>query len=190
MLPGFETTPSTDRLFFAVFPEPAAADRIAALAQALRQQHGLRGKPLPAARLHVTLHHLGDYAGLPADLIAKAKEVAARVTMPVFEVAFGSASSFGGGRRQRPLVLRGEEDLTPLLSLQRALGEAMTAAGLGRHVTRKFVPHATLLYDDRVLAPRPVMRIAWTAREFTLVHSLIGRGEYRVLGRWPLATPE
>jgi len=66
----------------------------------------------------------------------------------------------------------------------------MTATGLGRHVTRKFVPHMTLLYDDRVLAPRPVTRIAWAAREFVLVHSLIGRGEYRVLGHWSLAARE
>ncbi|MEO7149424.1 MAG: 2'-5' RNA ligase family protein [Rhodanobacteraceae bacterium] len=187
MLPGFETTPAIDRLFFAVFPDPESAERIAALAQALCQQHGLRGKPLAAMRLHVTLHRLGDYAGLPPTLIASAEAIAARVATPVFDAAFGSASSFTGRPGQRPLVLRSDEaDMAPLLSLQCALGEAMTAAGLGRHVTRKIVPHVTLLYDDNLLAPRPVERIVWTVREFALMHSLIGRGVYRTLGRWPL----
>lgn len=191
MLPGFETSPSTDRLFFAVFPAPESAERIAALAQTLRQQHGLRGKPLPASRLHVTLHHQGDYAGLPATLVAASEAAAARVAMPAFDVAFDSASSFAGRPRQRPLVLRGDEaSIAPLLSLQCVLGEAMTAAGLGRHVSAKFVPHVTLLYDDNLLAPRPVERIAWTVREFVLMHSLIGRGEYRTLGRYPLAARE
>ncbi|MGH8163243.1 MAG: 2'-5' RNA ligase family protein, partial [Rhodanobacteraceae bacterium] len=148
---------------------------------------GLRGKPLPAARLHVTLHHLGDYAGLPSGLIATAKEVAARVAMPAFEVTFDSASSFAGRPRQRPLVLRGDEvGVAALQSLQRALGDAMTAAGLSRHVERKFVPHITLLYDDKLLAPMSIERVAWTVCEFALMHSLIGRRDYRMLGRWPL----
>ena len=54
----------TDRLFFAIFPGPAVAARIARVAQYLRSQHGLKGKPLEARRLHITLHHLGDFAGL------------------------------------------------------------------------------------------------------------------------------
>ena len=53
----------TDRLFFALFPDAEAAMQIAGLARSLREEHGLHGQPLREDRLHVTLHHLGDYAG-------------------------------------------------------------------------------------------------------------------------------
>src|SRR5687767_10301082 len=90
---GFGPPQPTDRLFFAVFPDCAAAIRIADIAQALRSQHGLRGKPLRADRFHVTLHHLGDYAGLPDDMVAQAGQAAMRVDLPAFDVVFDSASS-------------------------------------------------------------------------------------------------
>lgn len=187
-LGGFDPPAPTDRLFFAVFPDAEAAGRIAALAQGLRDAHGLRGKPLGVQRLHVTLHHLGDYAGLPRDVVVLAEAAAADVSMPAFEVAFDSVSSFAGRTRKRPCVLRGSHDaLAPLCALQVALGRAMAGAGLLQWVERDFTPHVTLLYDDRRLDPQPVERIAWTVREFALVHSLLGRTEHRVLGRWSLA---
>lgn len=62
----------------------------------------------------------------------------------------------------------------------------MTATGLGRWVERNFTPHVTLLYDDRSVAPQAIEPIAWTVREFVLVHSLLGRTEHRILGRWSL----
>lgn len=187
-LGGFDPPAPTDRLFFAVFPDAEAAGRIAALAQGLREAHGLRGKPLGVQRLHVTLHHLGDYAGLPRDVVVLAEAAAADVSLPAFGVAFDSVSSFSGRTRKRPCVLRGSRDaLAPLGALQVALGQAMAGAGLLQWVERDFTPHVTLLYDDRRLDPLPVDRIAWTVREFALVHSLLGRTKHRVLGRWSLA---
>lgn len=190
-LGGLAADNPVDRLFFAVFPDPAAAARIAAVTHALRAQHGLRGNPLRPERSHVTLHHLGDYAGLPPSVVAAAMHAASRAAAPAFNVIFDGVSSLAGRPGNRPLVLRGDDaDTARLLALQRTLGEAMTAAGLGRHAERKFVPHVTLLYDDRMLAPQPVERIGWTVREFVLVHSLIGRGEYRILRGWPLRSTE
>lgn len=183
---GFEAPQPTDRLFFAIFPDAAAAARIADVAQALRDQHQLHSKPLRTDRFHVTLHHLGDYAGLPDDVVTRARAAAARVAMPGFEVVFDSASSFGGRSHNRPLVLRGDAGMATLLELQRRLGERMTAAGLGRLLGHRFTPHVTLLYDDRMVAPQATGPIAWTVREFALVHSLLGRTEHRILGRWPL----
>lgn len=177
---------ATDRLFFAVFPDAATAAEIAATASALRAEQRLRGKPLHADRFHVTLHHLGDYAGLPGDLIAKAGTAAARVDMATFEIAFDNAASFSRQPRNRPFVLRGEAGVARLQDLQSALGTAMGAAGLQRLVDRRFTPHVTLLYDDRAVEPQPIERIAWQVREFVLVHSLLGKTEHRILGRWPL----
>ena len=64
--PGFDDTrPKTDRLLFLTYVDPDAAPRIALLMPDLRSQHGLRGKPVAQDRLHITLNHLGDHAGLP-----------------------------------------------------------------------------------------------------------------------------
>lgn len=185
---GFAAQPQTDRLFFAVYPDAQAAQRIIELANSVRTAHGMRGNPLRADRVHVTLHHLGDHAGLPESLVAAASEVASKMVMPLFDVAFDCVASFPGRARKRPCVLRSGEGQAnaPLLAFQAELGERLRAAGLGRYVERRFTPHATLLYDERILAPEPVEPIGWTVRELVLVHSLIGRGEHRVLGRWNL----
>lgn len=183
-LGGFEAAQPTDRLFFAVFPDAAAAAHIAATAQMLRSQHGLHGKPLRADRFHITLHHLGDYAGLRDDLVVKAGEAAARVDMAEFEVGFDSASSFSRQSRNRPFVLRGDVRVASLHELQSALGVNMARVGL--KADPGFTPHVTLLYDDRAVPPQPIDPIAWTVREFVLVHSLLGKTEHRILGRWQL----
>lgn len=188
MLGGFAARPASDRLFFAVHPDAYAARHIIELARSLRARHGLRGNPLPAERVHVTLHHLGDHAGLPESLIAAASEAAVRIAVPPFEAGFDCVASFPGHARKRPCVLRsGKDDSNPgLFALQAELGERLRAAGLGRYIERRFTPHVTLLYDESRLAPEAVPPIVWRVREFALVHSLIGKGEHRVLGRWSL----
>jgi hypothetical protein len=65
----------TDRLFFALFPNEEAIPQIVKASQQLRDQHGLMGKSLSNDRLHVTLHHVGDYAGgLPNGLVEAAQD--------------------------------------------------------------------------------------------------------------------
>src|SRR5256885_861327 len=100
---------ATDRLFFAVFPDPATATRIALLGQELRRQHGLHGKMLASERLHVALHHVGDYVHLPDAVTAAAREVAATVRLPTFTVAFNCAASLRGRPDNQPFVLRVDE---------------------------------------------------------------------------------
>ncbi|MFI5446030.1 2'-5' RNA ligase family protein [Polaromonas sp. UC242_47] len=185
--PGFDPEPqASDSLFFAIFPDAAAAARIAQLAQQLRGEQGLHGKPLKTERFHVTLHHLGNYVGLPQELVTLAGEAAASVLIPPFEVAFDRAGSFTSAPRHRPLVLRGGEGLMALSAFQHALGVALVQSGLQRWAKPGYTPHATLLYDDRSVAEQAVETIAWMAREFVLVHSQLGEGRYIPLGRWPL----
>jgi 2'-5' RNA ligase len=74
-LMGFEAPPPaapTDRLFFALQPSATACAQITALGEALRETHGLHSKPIAPERLHITLHHLGDHAGVPADVVEAA----------------------------------------------------------------------------------------------------------------------
>jgi 2'-5' RNA ligase len=184
-LTGLEAAPRpTDRLFFAIFPDAAAATRVAELAQHLRGEYGLRGKLLTTERFHVTLHHLGDYVGLPQDVVAMATEAAAGVAMPPFDVAFDRAVSFSGRPRSLPLVLSGGDGVAALRTFQQALGVGMMKARL--RPEKNFTPHMTLLYGDRAVTERNVETVGWTVREFVLVHSLLGRTRHIPLARWPL----
>ncbi|WP_300619133.1 2'-5' RNA ligase family protein [Dokdonella sp.] len=186
-LPGFGSPAIEDRLFFAVYPDAATAERIASLALELRGHHGFRGKPLAPERLHVTLHHLGDYAGVPNDVVRMAGDAAARITGAPFGIGFDRATSFGARRGRCPFVLLGDSpDIQAMVELQRRLGDAMKASGLARHVEPNFTPHVTLLYDDRVVAEERIEPIRWQVGEFVLVHSLIGHSRHIPLARWTL----
>lgn len=181
----FAAPPVTDRLFFAVFPDPATAAGIAERAERLRASHQLNGRPLASDRFHITLHHLGDHVGVRRDIVTMASEAAETLTTPRFEVTFDKAASFHNGGNN-PFVLQGGEGLEALKSFQRDLGLAMARAGLGRLVNKAFTPHVTLLYDRGLVVEEPVAPVTWTVGGFTLIHSLLGRTEHVPLARWTL----
>ncbi len=187
-LGGFEPATATDRLFFALLPDSAAREAIARLAMALRAQHALKGQPIDAQRLHVTLHYLGEYAGLPQDAIDRATVAAERVQAEPFEVIFDQAASFDSRNNRRPYVLRCGADFAPLASLRRALGEALVRQRWKLEVAAGFIPHVTLLYDTQAIAVQPIEPVRWIASEFVLVRSLVGHGRHETVGRWRLAS--
>uniref|UniRef100_B0SWI1 2'-5' RNA ligase n=1 Tax=Caulobacter sp. (strain K31) TaxID=366602 RepID=B0SWI1_CAUSK len=181
----FAAPPVTDRLFFAIFPDPATAAGIAHRAAQLRAAHALSGRPLAPERFHVTLHHLGDHAGVRRDIVAMASEAAEMIATPAFDVTFDRAASFHNGGNN-PHVLQGGEGLDALKAFQRDLGLAMARAGLGRLADKSFTPHVTMLYDPRLVAEQAVAPVTWRVAGFTLVHSLLGRTEHVPLQRWAL----
>ena len=183
---GFAPPTPTDRLFFAIFPDAPAREAIAQLAQAIGEQHGLRGNSVRSDRLHVTLHHLGDYAELPARLVEEAISAGGRVIAAPFNVEFDHVASFATRAEKKPLVLLGKEGDSPLQRVRKRLGTALIEAGQGKHVTRDFTPHVTLRYERVLLPAQDVAPIAWTVREFALVHSLLGKTEHRILQQWKL----
>lgn len=176
----------TDRIFFCIFPSAPARDFIASEADALRLENGLTGQPLKPAHLHMTLHHLGDHAELRQDIVDKATTAAGRMELPPFEVALSSACSFSGRGNSHPCVLLCPEERPPVYRLWRELSNQLMAVGLGRYLQRDFTPHVTVLHDRNVLAPESITPIRWEVDGFCLMHSLLGRGEYRTLGTWPL----
>src|SRR4051794_5479508 len=108
----FEPPPKlTERIFFAILPDAAAMAGIGALSAELKAHHGMQGRPIADAKLHCTLCNLGDFPGIPDDLIARASAAATRVanaTAP-FTVCFNTAKSFLNGARNRPFVLTGDD---------------------------------------------------------------------------------
>ncbi len=185
-LPSTEPAPrATDSLFFAVQPDAPAIARIEALLPDLRSRHGLRGKAMEPQRLHVTLHHLGNHAGVPEALLALAGEAAQQVRRQPFMLSFDRVESFFKPRNS-PLVLRGDDGLAGVTALQAALADAMRAVGLGARVQQRFTPHLTLMYDDQRVRAEAIEPIAWSVREFVLLRSLLGQRTYVPLARWPL----
>jgi RNA 2',3'-cyclic 3'-phosphodiesterase len=210
-LPGFDAVPlPTDGLFFALFPDVRSAGRIDRIAHRVcgmqrdvrrDVQRGMRpgtSAPVPLGpdRYHVTLHHLGNYAGgLPQATVARAIRAASTVRMNAFAVAFDRAEDFRG----RPLVLRAHEGALALMEFRFALGKALETAGFAGRTRAPFTPHITLAYRDPARDPADVKRrfierldetesVSWTVCDFVLVHSLLGRTRHIALARWPLAS--
>ncbi len=173
------------RLFFAVFPDEAARHAIARVAEELRTSRRVRGRWIDPLRYHVTLHFLGDNPELRRDIVDRGTAAAGRVAMPAFRISFDRLASFHG--RTPPGVLLCPDQATPVHALWQALGCELLAAGLGAGVEPRFTPHVTLFHgDDGPLEPESIAPIAWTARAFVLVHSVVGQKDYRVLGNWQL----
>lgn len=169
-------------LFFALLPSTEDAQRIAQLAETLRAEHGLAGKLLLPERLHVTLRDLGGYEdGVPEDVVAAAKAAAAAVSMPRFDVVFDRLLHFPASRA---VVLRSGTPSAPLAALAQTLSQAVQQAGL--RTKPGGTAHMTLMYDERGVPERGIEPVCWTATEFVLVHSLVGKTEHVAVGRWSL----
>lgn len=179
--------PAVDGVFFALFPDEAAAANLARTAQQLCIRHRIGARTVAPERLHVSLFGLGKHAGLPPGLVTALIEIAEEIVIPPFDVVLDRAMSFIG--RPRPLVLCGGEGIDRLMSFQRQLGGAIQDRGLGR-VKMPYTPHITLLYDDRGIEAHAIEPVRWTVKEFVLVHSVLGRSRHIPLGRWPLRAPD
>jgi 2'-5' RNA ligase len=171
------------RLFFALWPDPAAAAALWRAAQALRKHCG--GRSVPRDNLHLTLVFLGAVGPERAAVLAPPAAAAAGAAAP-FELSLDRAGCW----HRQGLVWAGTGAAPAALSLLAArLGEALRGSGFAIE-RRRFKPHVTLLRDvARPPAPAAFAPVAWTAREFVLAASETGpRGpRYRAIGRWPLA---
>ncbi len=188
LLGGADARPAElHRLFFALLPNEAARGQLALAAAALRASHpGLRARWVPPARYHATLHFLGNHATLRQDVVDAAVLAAGKSSAPAFEWILRGAASFRG--RQPPCVLRGSIVPDPLQQLWRDQRHVLTLAGQGRYLERSFTPHVTVAYSQReLLDDTPIEPVRWMVDEFALIHSVVGRPDYQVLARWPLA---
>ena len=177
----------TDRLFFALVPEPLVARRIHRLASGLRRDLGLAGPLMPPERLHVSLYGLDDHAGLPAGLVEAARDAATRVSEMAFDVAFDRLFSFNNGA----VVLVASDNMPEIRRFWESLGFAMEATPLAPYAKaaarRSLTPHMTLLYDEDTAVPeREILPVRWRVSDFVLVHSRLGQGRHVYLGRWAL----
>jgi RNA 2',3'-cyclic 3'-phosphodiesterase len=187
-----DTPEAIDNVFFALQPDGELSARIAALSQELKARYKLAARPIAPERLHLSLFHVGTWLGLRQDVVREARNVAASLREPTFRVAFDKVVSFAGKPGNRPLVLTADETddsasgTVAVKAFYRTMTDAMLRAGINKGVNGKFTPHVTLMYDGHKIVEPIDDEIAWTVREFVLIHSFVGLSKYEILGRWPL----
>lgn len=186
-LPGFEPDQPTDRFFLAIFPDAHHAASLATLADGFLGKHGLGAGAVAASRLHVTLFHLGDYAGQPPGLVEHAGQALSRLVAEPFTIRFDQAGSFGNHRSKSPLVLAASEGNEALHALHGQLAMHLRAHGLGQSTHGSFVPHMTVAYGKALLPFETIEPISWPASEVRLVHSLLGKTRHIPLASRALA---
>ncbi|GGA06472.1 RNA 2',3'-cyclic phosphodiesterase [Dyella caseinilytica] len=177
----------THRLFFALMPEGGVRQRLHRLAGWLQDQHPeLRARWGKPERFHATLNFLGDYPVLPDEAIERASAAANGLHASSFDWSLDYAASFRG--REPPCVMRCTTVPPLLLALWQDLGVALVQAGLHRRAERQYTPHVTLAYARCELPePVPVEPIAWHVDQFVLIHNVVGKGNYQILGHWFLS---
>lgn len=192
LLPGMEFregASSIDNLFIGLFPDGVHAKRTADLGAELGKLLGVRGKFRRADLLHVTLCDVGTYRnGLREHHVEAAKQVCesvAALSAPA-QIAFNQVMTFSGREGRHPLVLCGGYENSGLQSIHDLLLAGLVRLGFSIGANSNFNPHITLAYAKELVDQVPVKPIRWTASEVLLVHSLVGKSEYRVLGSWPL----
>ena len=170
-----------ERLFFAIWPDEESAKRLAVLARELAGAAG--GKPVPAAKVHLTIAFLGALAPARAAL---AREAGAATRAAPFDLSLDRRGSFRGAR----VAWAGCEATAPgLARLHDALARSLRDRGFELE-ERDFAPHVTLVRRiERAVERRETEAIAWRTGALTLVRSEPGTGDYKVVERWILEEP-
>jgi len=170
-----------ERLFFAVWPDAQAARRLAMLARETAGTVG--GKPVRAAKVHLTIAFLG---ALAADRAALAREAGALTRAAPFDLAVGRLGSFRSAR----VAWAGWDGNPPgLARLHEALARSLRARGFELE-EREFAPHLTLVRRiERAVERREIEAITWRTDALTLVRTEPGTGDYKVVERWILEGP-
>ncbi len=171
-------------IYFSIFLPLEFAEAVAAQVAVFGPPHGLTGKPLLPHRLHVTLHDLGNVDEVPPELLKLALAAGDAVSAPTFDVTYDHAMRFPSSGTY---VLTGDAAGTAqLVAFRESVGAAMRAQGL--KVKKSYSPHMTVAYDRGTITKHAIEPVVWTAQEFMLIKSHVGKGIYDVLGRWPLRT--
>jgi 2'-5' RNA ligase len=186
---GHRPSPVEHRSYFAIYPEPAIAQRIEHEARVLGRQHNVR-RVVPAGRLHLSLNGLQRGPELEPHQLEEALLAGDTIRRPAFDLVLDRIQTWDNGRSGRrgpvPTVLNCSAPPREALALYEDLRRQIRLAGLrvGGH---QFNPHITLWYAPArlpALALRHPVHIR--VNRFCLVHSIAGAGRPKHLASWPL----
>jgi 2'-5' RNA ligase len=176
--------PETARVFFALWPPAAGAERLGGIARATAAAHG--GRATRAETIHLTLAFVGDVAeaSLPALV-----DAAAGVRGQPFDLCL---DRLGFWTHNRLCWAGASAPPAALAELAHGLRAALHAAGFAVERERgAFVPHVTLVRKVGTAVPAQPIRpaVAWPCAAFVLVRSRLSAGgsAYQELHEFPLA---
>lgn len=175
----------TDRLFFALWPEPDIAQSIYHASAALVPEH--RGRRILPEQLHLTLAFLGS---IETERLACVKNVADKLTGNTFRLSFDTPGFFP----KPQVVWLGMQEIPPALQVLQAhltLGLQQTCEL--QLDTRPYVPHLTLWRKvKQVDLPSGISPVMWPVRRFVLAASrtYAEGAHYQILQEWPLKSPQ
>ena len=175
-----------ENLFLALLLDPALHETVSRRVRLSVRKHAFTGTPIATERLHLSLLNFGRQQN--DEVATKVSVIAATVRFPPFEVTLDRAMSFRRhGKEKQPFVLTGDRGVEGLRTFHRMLHDWFFGDDFGSGKIPSFTPHLTLLYDRKLIAPYPLERpLSWTARDFALVRSHVGKSRYDIVGRWPL----
>lgn len=174
--------PVSQRLFFALWPEPPIALAIWQAASALVPK-GV-GRRLPPEHIHLTLAFLGSIDEHQQQCMTRA---AGQIQGNAFTLQLDEAGHFP---RPQVVWLGASQLPLPLQTLQVKLVSELTRQCGFVPDARPFVPHITLWRKvRRVSLPETQSSIAWPVSRFVLARSrtLPSGAEYSIVQEWPLA---
>lgn len=149
----------------------------------------MRGAAVHAEQLHITLVILGEYWGVPPDLLAAATSAASQISQSAFKVRFDYVQTFRNKSRTTgnyPVVLCGDEGLIGLETLHQDLTGRLRNLGF-KGISASLTPHVTMLYEPEPVPSHAVVAVEWTVHEFVLLRRHINQYlPYSILGQWPL----
>jgi 2'-5' RNA ligase len=173
-------------VYLALLPPPEAAAQALARLEAHPLRRRLSAKPIPAARLHVSLNHIGDFKRPPTPVFGKVMEAVADVRFPPFVAEFSRMATWPSADPP-PLVLWGDEGVIGVNDLYMTISRALRRVDMAPRREPEMTPHMTLAYDRTDIPETYVEPVRWTATEFVLIHAVHGEGRFEVMGRVPLS---
>jgi 2'-5' RNA ligase len=164
------------RLFLGLMPDAAARDALVE-----HQRHWFwdeRSRPTRPARLHLTLHFLGDVDAMREHAL---REALRGERVAPFALRLRTPECWG---RNGVAVLLPDES-APLRELRERLLRPLAEAGIAA-ARGAWTPHVTLARDAHASAPpEAAPPVAWTVRGFALVHSRLAPPvRYEVVESW------
>lgn len=152
----------TQRLFFALWPQPAV--RVALSRWRDQAQTHAGGRAMQSRNLHMTLVFLGD---IRSDRIPAIQRAAASVQLEPCVLRLDRRAFW----KHNHIVWAGGDAPVQLHDAVTQLRDALTAADVGFDA-KPFVPHVTLLREVRSFDDAPVPEpIDWAVSEFVLMAS-------------------
>lgn len=169
------TALAQQRLFFALWPDPATR------AALLRLQQGVSGAATAPDQLHLTLAFLGWQ---PAAALPALRALLEQVPAAPLALELDTWGHFRGPR----IAWAGMRAAPPaLLALREELVQRLTAQQLLPPQSAPFRPHVTLARHAEAAPAAPFAPLRWLADELVLAESCGTTGAYRIVAARRLA---